>query len=227
MRILIAQHLDPQLRKGFENLFLRDLKPEIIKMTRLSIKSALKFYDDIHLYLDRDSFKYFNDLPVEIHELETNPKFFCGAKLEVLKKQKDLDFIWMDPDIFISTPFDINYDESFMVEKMTYLNDYYYKRNSFFYEKYPKYPMVREWLNSGLLWFRDEEVFNRHIELYEELMSITKNSIIVETWNISHIGKEYGYGTFQHSSTEYLHFDGYKKFYGVTKDMINLLENYL
>jgi hypothetical protein len=227
MRILYAQHLDPSLRYGYEQSFNRDLKQEIIDMTRISIKSTLKFYDDIHLYVDDDSKKYFDDLPITLHTLHTLPSFFCGAKLEVLKDQKDLDFLWVDPDIFVSTPFDIKEGYDFMVDKSTTLNDYYYERLSYFSKKNPKYKMVREWLNSGILWFGNMDSFNYHVNLYEELMKISSDARIVESWNISHCGEKFKYGTFQHSNTEYLHFDGYKKFYDVTKKMIKGLEQYL
>lgn len=224
MRIVYAQHLDPSLRKTFDNYFGRDLKDEIIRMTRVSIKSVLRFYDDIHLYVDKDSHHYFDDLPVTMHVLHTLPEVFCGAKLEVLKDQKDTDFIWVDPDIFISSPFNIDTSKNIMVEDMTYLDDFYYNRLSGFSKESPQYPMVREWLNSGLLWFKSSDVMNYHINLYEELLELTQDARIVETWNISHCGLKYGYNTFRSTRTEYLHFVGYKKFYGVTKEMIKGLE---
>lgn len=227
MRIVYAQHLDPSLRKTFDNYFGRDLKDEIIRMTRVSIKSVLRFYDDVHLYADKDSHQYFDDLPITMHVLHTLPEIFCGAKLEVLKDQKDTNFIWVDPDIFISSPFNIDTTKSIMVENMTYLNDFYYNRLSGFSKMNPQYPMVREWLNSGLLWFNSREVMDYHIELYEDLLTKSIDSRIVETWNISHCGMKYGYGMFRHTNTEYLHFEGYKKFYSVTKEMIKGLELYL
>ena len=139
-------------------------------MTRISIKSTLKFYDDIHLYVDDNSKKYFDDLPITLHTLHTLPSFFCGAKLEVLKDQKDLDFLWVDPDIFISTPFDIKKNCDFMVDKATTLNDFYFESLSYFSKENPKYEMIREWLNSGILYFNTTESFNYHINLYEELI---------------------------------------------------------
>jgi len=227
MRILYAQHLGPSLRAGYEQSFNRDLKQDIIDMTRISIKSTLKFYDDIHLYVDDDSKKYFDDLPITLHTLHTLPSIFCGAKLEVLKDQKDTDFIWVDPDIFISSKFDIDYNKAIMVDKHTYLDDFYFDRLSYFYRKNPKYVMERYWLNSGLLWFKDKEVMDYHIKLYEELMEISSDARIVETWNISHCGVKFGYGQFRGRRNQYLHFDGYKKFYDVTKNMIKGLEQYL
>lgn len=107
---------------------------------------------------------------------------------------------------------------------MTYLDDFYYNRLSGFSKESPQYPMVREWLNSGLLWFKSSDVMNYHINLYEELLALTQDARIVETWNISHCGLKYGYNTFRSTRTEYLHFVGYKKFYGVTKEMIKGLE---
>lgn len=227
MRILYAQHLDLSLRAGFNRFFNREVKQDIIDMTRVSIKSTLKFYSDIHLYVDIDSYQYFDDLPVTLHELKTLPEIFCGAKLEVLKDQKDLDFIWVDPDIFISSPFDIDYTKSFMVDKSTKLDDMYYERLSYFSKEYPKYEMVGDWLNSGLLWFRDTDVMEYHIKLYEELLTLSNDARIVESWNISHCGKKFGYGKFNHTKTQYLHFDGYKKFFDVSKNMIKGLEKLL
>ena len=93
MRLLFAQHLDPSLRLNLENIFKRDLKEEIITMTRVSIKSSLRFYSDIHLYCDKESEKHYNDLPITLHELKITPEFFCGAKLEVLEDQKDLEIL--------------------------------------------------------------------------------------------------------------------------------------
>lgn len=231
MRIVMAQHLDPSLRKGFENRFNRDLRDEIVDMTTLSIKLLSKHYDDIHLYLDRDSFKVFENLPVTIHELKTKPNFFCAAKLEVLKDQKDHNFLWVDPDIFISKPFTLNHKFPLMVDKDTTLNDFYYDRNKYmlneinFIKEDDEYHMVRSWLNSGLLWFRDESIFKEHIKLYEELLTYSYNAIIVETWNISYLGDKYGYGTFQWMGDEYIHLDGYKKFFGISKDLIKNLNS--
>lgn len=227
MRILYALHFHPSLRKGFEDYFGRDLKDEMIDMTKISIRTMLKFYDDIHLYLDVDSVEYFKDLPVTIHILKTLPEFFCGAKLEVLKDQKDLDFIWVGPDVFISSKFEIDNTVSLMVDNMTYLNDYYYHRNARFNRRFPKYEMVREWLNSGILWFGNKDAFDEHISLYEELLKITDKAVVVETWNISYIGNKYGYKTFRNTKSEYLHFEGYKKFYDITKNMIKGLDLYL
>jgi hypothetical protein len=226
MRLLFAQHLDPSLRQGFENFFNRDLKEEIITMTRVSIKSALKFYSDIHLYCDKESEKHYNDLPITLHELKTTPEFFCGAKLEVLEDQKDCDFIWVDPDIFISTKFNIKDDVRFMYEKSTTLNDKYYNILSYFSKNHPEYPMVREWLNAGLLWFKDREVLDYHINLYKELMTKTLDARIVETWNLSHCATRFTHYEFR-LTTEYLHFDGYKKFFGISRDMIKQLDLYL
>lgn len=227
MRIIYAQHLDPSLRKGYETTFKRDLKYEIIEMTKTSIKCASQFYDDIHLYADKESYKYYKNLPVTLHELKTLPEFFCAAKLEVLKDQKDTDFLWVDPDIFMSTKFDIDETKSIMVDNMTYLDEKYYKRLGYFSNENPQYPMVREWLNSGLLWFKDKDVFDYHVNLYEELLTINKDARIVETWNISHCGEKYGYGVFRHRNNEYIHFDGYKKFYGITKKMIKNINSTL
>lgn len=226
MRLLLAQHLDPLLRAGFERVFNRDLKEEIITMTRVSIKCALQFYDDIHLYCDKESEKHYNDLPITLHELKTTPEFFCGAKLEVLEDQKDCNFIWVDPDIFISTKFYIKDDARFMYEKSTTLDDFYYEELSYFSKKYPEYPMVREWLNAGLLWFKDREVLDYHINLYKELMTKTLDARIVETWNLSHCATKFISHDFR-KTTEYLHFDGYKKFFGISRDMIKQLDLYL
>ncbi len=226
MRLLFAQHLDPSLRMGYENFFKRDLKGEIITMTRVSIKSALKFYSDIHLYCDKESEKYYNDLPITLHELKTIPEFFCGAKLEVLEDQKDCDFIWVDPDIFISSTLNIQKDVRFMYEKSTTLNDKHYNKLSYFSKMYPEYVMVREWLNAGLLWFKDREVLDYHINLYKELMGKTLDARIVETWNLSHCATKFTNYEFR-ETTEYLHFDGFKKFFGISRDMIKQLDLYL
>ena len=226
MRLLFAQHLDPSLRLNLENIFKRDLKEEIITMTRVSIKSSLRFYSDIHLYCDKESEKHYNDLPITLHELKITPEFFCGAKLEVLEDQKDCDFIWSSPDVFLSSTFNIKDDVRFMYDKMTTLDDEHYEKLSYFSKKYPEYVMIRKWLNAGILWFKDREVLDYHIDMYKELMTKTLDPRIIETWNLSHCATKFTNHPFS-STSEYLHLEGKKKFFGISRDMIKQLDLYL
>jgi len=227
MRILYGLILDKKLTGKYGLRFGRDLTEEIVFMARVSIKTFLRFYNDIHFYTNKESFHYFEDLPITLHETKVTPNIFCGVKLEVLKDQKDTNFIWVGPDVFISSKLNVSHERPIMVDDVTILPDSFYEKLSGFNKQYPQYPMVREWVNSGILWFRDKEVMDYHINLYEELLEISDDARIVESWNASHCCNKFGYYTFRMSGSEYIHLDGYKKYYGVVRDMIKGLDNYL
>ena len=57
-------------------------------------------------------------------------------------------------------------------------------------------------------------------------MTKTLDARIVETWNLSHCATQFTNYEFR-MTTEYLHFDGYKKFFGISRDMIKQLDLYL
>ena len=57
-------------------------------------------------------------------------------------------------------------------------------------------------------------------------MTKTLDPRIIETWNLSHCATKFTNHPFS-STSEYLHFEGYKKFFGISRDMIKQLDLYL
>lgn len=158
----------------------------VLSCLKNSIETNNKFHN-LKIYTDKDTYKFVENFTDDVEIIEYNDfSFLDDIKIQTLPLLKENEIL-IDIDIFLGNPLKINLLTDVVLDRPSYITEYYYKteiENSLKYKfsKLLNYnPKRNEVGNIGIMKFFNKELQKKYIDFYNKVRtSALKDNDILE-----------------------------------------------